>query len=149
MMSRVAHRLPRIVSPIVPVVVVDGRQVALVTVEDWPSRVRLRLAIIQDESTDALDEQFRGLRRTAHDQRFEDLPDMPAQAIFNEIEWVLKDKAATQYQMESGSVAGSGSEWEADWLFRPGIPAEITEIEIVARTATGDHSVLVDLPAQS
>lgn len=141
---RVPHRLPRIVSPIVPLAVVDGRQVVLLTVEDWPSRVRLRLAIVQDESTDALDEQFQGLMRTH--RRFERLPDTPAQEIFNQIEWVLRDKAETPYQLESGSVSGSGSEWEADWLFRPGIPGAITEIEVVARTITGDHSVLVALP---
>lgn len=118
------------------------------TVEDWPGRVRLRLAILQDESTDALDAQFEGLIRTANDRRFEDVPERPAQTIFNQIEWVLRDKAETPYQMESGSVSGSGSEWEADWLFRPGIPAEVTEIEIVARTSTGNHSVMVALPRE-
>lgn len=55
-------------------------------------------------------EHFGGVVRTAQERRFEGLPEMPGQAIFNQIEWVLRDKAACPYQMESGSVAGSGSE---------------------------------------
>ena len=47
---------------------------------------------------------------------------MPGAVFFGQVRFSIHDEAGTPYELDSGSVSGSGSEWEADWLFRPGDP---------------------------
>ena len=136
------RRLPRIVSPVVPIALVDDRQVLLLTVEDWPDRVRVRLAVLQDATTDDLDAEFELAARSTPGRG---AVEMPGAVFFSQVRFSIHDEAGTPYELDSGSVSGSGSEWEADWLFRPGIPDGVREIQVVAHTSTGDQPVSVDL----
>jgi hypothetical protein len=138
----VDHRLPRIVSPVVPIAVVDDRHVHLLTVEDWPDRVRVRLAVRQDATTDDLDAEFELAARSTPGRG---ALEMPGAVFLGQVRFSIHDEEGTQYGLDSGSVSGSGSEWEADWLFRPGVPDGVGEIQVVARTSTGDQAVAVDL----
>ena len=135
-------RVPLIVSPVVPLALVDDRQVLLLTVESWPDRVRVRLAVEQDAATDALDSEF---ELAAGSTPQNGVVEMPGAAFFGRVRFSVNDEASTPYELDSGSVSGSGSEWEADWLFRPGIPDGVREIQVVAHTSTGEQSVTVDL----
>jgi hypothetical protein len=136
-----AARLPLIVSPVVPIALVEDRQVVLLTVESWPDRVRVRLAVVQDAATDALDAEFELACRSGQAR----IVEMPGAVFFGQVRFSIHDEAGTPYELDSGSVSGSGSEWEADWLFRPGIPDGVREIQVVAHTSTGDQAVSVDL----
>jgi hypothetical protein len=137
-----AARVPLIVSPVVPVARVEDRQVLLLTVESWPDRVRVRLADEQDASTDALDSEFELAAGSTPPPR---VVEMPGAAFFGRMRFSVHDQALTPYRLDSGSVSGSGSEWEADWLFRPGVPDGVREIRVVAHTSTGEQAVTVDL----
>jgi hypothetical protein len=136
------RRLPLIVSPVIPIALVDDRQVLLLTVEDWPDRMRVRLAVLQDATTDDLDAEF---ELAARSTRGPGVVGLPGAVFFSQIQFSIHDEAGTPYELDSGSVSGSGSEWEADWLFRPGIPDGVREIQVVAHTSTGDQAVSVDL----
>jgi hypothetical protein len=136
------ERLPRIVSPVVPVAHVNDRQVVLLTVENWPDRVRLRLAVLQDEATDNLDAEFELAARLSQERG---AVEMPGAVFFSQVQFSINDEAATSYRLDSTSVSGSGSEWEAEWLFRPGIPGGVREVQVIAHTSTGDQAVSVDL----
>ena len=72
--AQVTRRLPLIVSPVAPLAVVDDRQVVLLTVENWPDRVRLRLAVVQDRSTDDLDSEFELAAQADHGRHTVEMP---------------------------------------------------------------------------
>jgi hypothetical protein len=137
------RRLPRVVSPEVPIALVDDRQVLLLTVESWPDRVRVRLAVLQDEATDNLDAEF--LELAARSNQGRRAVEMPGAVFFSQVQFSIHDEAATSYKPHTTSVSGTGSEWGAEWLFRPGIPAGVREVQVIAHTATGDQAVSVDL----
>ena len=137
-----AARLPLIVSPVVPIALVVDRQVVLLTVESWPDRVRVRLAVAQDAATDALDAEFDLAPRSTQGRG---AVAMPGAVFLGQVRFSIHDGAGTPYEVDSGSVSGSGSEWEADWLYRPGIPDGVREIQVVAHTSTGDQAVSVDV----
>ena len=137
-----AARVPLIVSPVVPLALVDDRQVLLLSVESWPDRVRVRLAVEQDAATDALDAEF---ELAAGSSSQHGVVEMPGAVFLGRVPISVHDLAATPYRLDSGSVSGSGSEWEADWLFRPGVPDGERELQVVAHTSTGDQSVTVNL----
>jgi hypothetical protein len=132
---------------LLPIVAVDGTDVVLLTVEAWPMRIRVRLTALPDAMTDRLDADYaarmlewqqRGVERPD-----EDFPEMPGSAFFGRLRFSLRDAAGTPYAMEGGQSAGSGSEWETSWQFRPGLPVGLDEIEVVVQTITGEHSVRV------
>jgi hypothetical protein len=137
------QRLPRIVSPVVPIAFVDDRQVLLLSVESWLDRVRVRLAVLQDEATDKLDAEF--LELMARSSQGRRAVDMPGAVFFSQLQFSIHDEAATSYKPHTTSWSGTGTDWEAEWLFRPGIPAGVREVQVIAHTSTGDQAVSVDL----
>ena len=92
--------------------------------------------------TDELDAEFARAAGSSHGRG---TVEMPGAVFFSQVRFSIHDEAGTPYELDSGSVSGSGSEWEADWLFRPGIPDGVRELQVIAHTSTGDQAVDVDL----
>jgi hypothetical protein len=113
----------------------------------WMDRVRVRLAVIQDETTDNLDAPFE--RSARGDGRPDgDFPEMRRSVLPTDL--VLPSRRG-RYAVSAGLrfCCRSGREWEADWLFRPGIPERVREIEVVAHTASGEQAVSVSLACKT
>lgn len=77
--------------------------------------------------------------------REEHPPQMPSIAVFDQIGIQLTDDVGTEYRRTGGKVAGSGTEWDALWVYAPAPPpnAQTLRIEFdVGGQSTGEHCAL-------
>jgi hypothetical protein len=123
--------LPRVVSPIRPLFERDGIEIALISVELWPSRLVVRLAALPGERTDR-EQRRHGAEFEAWGKRLVaegraaagDPPEDPGTRLLARLRITVDDGAGRTYTPRSGHTGGSGSEWHGDWFFtvdaRPG-----------------------------
>jgi len=72
-------------------------------------------------------------------------PQMPGIAVFDQIGIQLTDDVGTGYRRTGGKMAGSGTEWDALWIYTPAPPpnAQTLQIEfVVVGQTTGKHCIL-------
>lgn len=66
--------------------------------------------------------QWADLRNRDGAEAAGDAPVMPGQIVLGPVGAVISDDVGTTYRMSAGQVAGSGSEWEATWVYLPEPP---------------------------
>jgi hypothetical protein len=72
--------------------------------------------------------------KAAGSDQTEKPPPMPGVAVFERLTGVLSDDVGTEYRRAGGQAAGSGTDWDARWIYTPAPPAE-------ARTLRFEFSV--------
>ncbi len=144
-----ARLVPLVVSPAVPLLEFETFDLLLVSVEAWPDRVRIRLAVSANAevAVDALDVTLAEMVGSWDRGGDSDwlASEHPFTQFFQRIDFSLHDSAATPYWRSNASVGGSGSDWEASWLFRPGLGTEVHDLVVLARTPSGEGRVAVHL----
>jgi len=128
--------LPKVVSPLKTLFVREAVEVALVSVELWPSQVIVRLAGLPSAATEsrtrdhqaALDAWTRAARadRAAAGAS----PEEPGERVLQPLTLSLRDDSATEYWLRSAQFGGTGSEWRGDWFFEPGPPADARTLQV-------------------
>ncbi len=113
-------RLPRVISPVRPLFLRNRVEVALISVEVWPTHLIVRLAALpgeiageQQRTYEAEFEQW-GNRLHAGDQAAggpPDPPDPPGTRLLAPLEIVVEDDAGTIFTPRSSNTAGTGREW--------------------------------------
>lgn len=98
---------------------------------DWLGREGIRLYFQGIRSHETRQRDFRyeeqlvqrgNLRDRDGAQAVGDPPAMPGQLVLGTVGAVISDDVGTTYRMDAGQVAGSGSEWEATWVYLPEPP---------------------------
>lgn len=72
-------------------------------------------------------------------------PQMPSIAVFDRIGIQLTDDVGTEYRRTGGKMAGSGTEWDALWIYTPAPPPNAQKLRIefdVDGQTTGKHCTL-------
>ena len=140
------RRLPRVISPITPLLTRDSVQVALLSVELWPDQVVVRLAGLPD---DALSQHAKAYSEELEEWGSRPEPDaghrppsQPAEAIY-EFEVGLADDVGTDYRLTGSARGGTGHLFRAEWLFAPGAPETAHELHIVAAMGQPDAATAV------
>lgn len=99
---------------------------ASVVSAEWLGRkgIRLYLQGIRSHETRQRDfryeeqmEQWGSLGNRDGAEAAGDPPVMPGQLVLGPVGAVISDDVGTTYQMSTGQVAGSGTEWEATWVY--------------------------------
>ena len=141
--------LPRVISPVEPLFRRDGIDIALISVELWPSRVVVRLAALPSETTD------REQRR--HEAEFEqwgkrlveagkdaagDPPEQPGTRLLGSLQIAVEDDAGRTYTFRSGNTGGSGSEWHGDWFFTVDAPPAAGRLTARVTAPEGDAATV-------
>lgn len=57
-------------------------------------------------------------------------PLMPADVVLTPVQAVISDNHDTEYRRVAGKVSGTGSEWDASWVFVPEPPAGLKHLTI-------------------
>lgn len=76
-------------------------------------------------------------------------PQMPANAVFEPIKANITDDAGTAYTLVAGRVAGTGTDWDATWIYSPAPPEQAKQLVLEftdSGTPTG-HRCVIDLEA--
>jgi hypothetical protein len=101
--------------------------VALVSVEVWPSETIVRLAGLPDDPH-SHDRRFHeSLDRWAQAGRADPQPREPAESILD-VDVTLADDVGTVYMLRTSMRGGSGRLFRGDWFFATGIPADATQL---------------------
>jgi hypothetical protein len=142
-------RLPRVVGPIRTLFTREGIEIALISVELWPSRLVVRLAALPNEISDE--------RRREHEVEFErwgkirvergkaaagDPPEGPGTTLLRPLEIEVEDDAGTIYMPRSGNTGGSGSEWHGDWFFTADMPRSVGRLTVRVTTPEGETATV-------
>jgi hypothetical protein len=142
-------RLPRVISPIRPLFLRDGIEVALVSIELWPNHLVVRLAALPNHVTDSRQRQHEaeleqwGDRLHAVGSR---PPGEPGARLLSPLSVVVEDDTGTTYTPRSSSAGGTGSEWHGDWYFVADVPPTIERLTVRVTSPEGaTTSVPVDL----
>jgi hypothetical protein len=137
-------REPRVISPIRKLYSRNDVDVALVSIEVWPTGLVVRLAGVPTEATRVADEAFHSaLEAWARRGATNAPPAQPASEVFD-IALEVSDDLGTRYTLITGSSGGSGSMFRADWFFEPGVPVEATRLTV--RVGTGsEHLAAIDI----
>jgi hypothetical protein len=134
-------QLPKVVSPLVPVLERDGVELVLVSVEAWPDEVVVRMRGLPSRRTAELEAAFEeALHEWGRDPRSEP-PTQPGERVFD-LDVRLADALDTAYSPSSSARGGTGTMFRADWTFRPGPPPEVDRLVVRIRDAA---PVTVDL----
>ncbi|WP_411732868.1 hypothetical protein [Paeniglutamicibacter sp.] len=135
---------------------VDVRFVGIEVVVDVPVAtagwlgthgIRLHLEGVRSPETQRRDEhyvaemsQWANLRERDGAETAGDSPAMPGQLVLGPVRANISDDIGTTYRCDVGQVAGSGTDWEATWVYLPEPPdtARFLHIEFtVAGEPTG------------
>lgn len=76
-------------------------------------------------------------------------PQMPSNAVFGPIKANITDDAGTIYTLVAGRVAGTGTDWDASWIYSPAPPEQAKQL-VLEFTASGTptgHRCVIDLEA--
>jgi hypothetical protein len=122
-------QLPKVVSPLVPVLARDGVELVLVSVEVWPDEIVVRMrglpsgrtAVLESAFEEALEEWGRDPERKP--------PAQPAERVFD-LDVGVADALGTAYSPVSSARGGTGTMFRADWTFRPGPPPEVDRLVV-------------------
>ncbi|MDQ3029019.1 MAG: hypothetical protein M3R09_03095 [Actinomycetota bacterium] len=156
----VAHPPPNLLrhvfAPLAPLVDFNGVTLVLASVELWTRSVRLRIAGLNNATSDRLDEEHRQALegwatkvRDAHDRgTVHDDPPREAGARLLDVGLTLADDVGTDYQWTGASSGGTGSEWRLEQAFEPGMPAAAGELPLRVSGANGSlvHELQLELP---
>lgn len=140
----VTNPLRGVLLPLAPVVDVAGVTLILLAVELWQRSVSLRGVGLESALTEARDaahaEAIEGWAEEAKRAKRASLPflemppDQPGSALLH-VPFMLSDDVGTTYTLGSGSAGGTGTEWQMERGFEPGMPNEARHLHI----AVTDH----------
>lgn len=111
--------------------------------------------VINDE-TQRLDSQFHDALETwalivqeQGDEQAGPAPQMPGNAVLEPVKANITDDLGTSYTCIGGRVAGTGTDWDASWVYSPAPPAAARRLVLaftINGTSTG-HTCVLDLQA--
>jgi len=143
-------------TPLAPLVDFNGVTLVLASVELWTRSVRLRIAGLNNDSSDRLDEEhrraFQGWAEEVRDAHARgmarDAPPREPGARLLDMGLALADGAGTDYRSAGSSSGGSGTEWRLEAAFEPGMPAGARELTVEVKDFDGSivHEVELKLP---
>ena len=148
--------LRHVLAPLAPLVDFNGVTLVLASVELWTRSVRLRIAGLNNATSDGLDEQHRQALdgwakkvRDAHDRST--VPDDPPRepgARMLDMALALADDVGTGYRWTGANAGGTGSEWRLEEAFEPGVPTGADELTLRVSDPNGSlvHEVRLELP---
>ncbi len=99
---------------------------------EWLGKTGIRLYFQGIRSEDTIQRDIRhdeemlqwvNLRKSAGAEATGDAPAMPGQLVLGSVGVNISDDIGTSYRMSTGQVAGSGSNWEATWVYLPEPPS--------------------------
>lgn len=107
----------------------------------WPlpgeRGIRVHLSGVRSGATAELDGAYGTAlaaweeQRTAQGHDGADRPPiMPGEVVLTPVQAVITDNRDTNYRRMAGRVAGSGTEWDAFWVFTPEPPAGLKHLTI-------------------
>ena len=150
------NSLRHVLAPLATLVDFHGVTLVLASVELWTRSVRLRVAGINNPTSDRLDEEHRqaldGWAKKVRDVQDRgtvyDDPPMGAGASMLDMRLVLADALGTDYRCTGRSAGGTGSEWRLEAAFEPGIPAGAAELTLTVGDPTGSlvRAVQLEVP---
>lgn len=145
--------LRHVLAPLTPLVDFNGVTLVLASVELWTRSVRLRIAGLNNVTSDRLDDEHRRAlhrwaekARDAHAEgRLPDVPPTDAGARMLDMRLTLTDDLGTRYRSSGSMAGGSGHEWRFEGAFEPGMPATARELAVAVSEADGSpvHEVRV------
>ncbi|WP_152231026.1 hypothetical protein [Georgenia ruanii] len=59
-----------------------------------------------------------------------DMPTMPGDLALSPVKAIVVDDMGTEYRLESGRVAGDGTEWSASWVYVPEPPVGAQRLQL-------------------
>ncbi|MDP8909117.1 MAG: hypothetical protein M3N47_08365 [Chloroflexota bacterium] len=152
-----ANLLRHAFAPLTPLVDFNGVTLVLASVELWTRSVRLRIAGLNNATSDRLDDEHRTALndwatkvREAHARG--SVPDDPPQepgARLLDMGLTLTDDVGTEYRWTGGAAGGSATEWRLEAAFEPGIPADAGKL-ILAAIGTNErlvHEIELEQPS--
>ena len=148
--------LRHVFTPLAPLIDFNGVTLVLASVELWTRSVHLRIAGLNNATSDRLDEQHRQALdgwakkvRDAHARSTvpEDPPREPGARLLD-MGLALADDVGTEYRSTTSSAGGTGSEWRLEASFEPGTPAGARELTLTVNDSSGSlvHTVRLELP---
>jgi hypothetical protein len=115
-------RLPRVVSPIRTLFTREGIEIALISVELWPTRLVVRLAALPSETAAERLRQYEAEFERLGEAAARDPPEDPGTELLAGLQIAVDDNAGTTYTPRGSNTGGSGSEWHGDWFFVAEVP---------------------------
>lgn len=117
---------------------VDGVDVRFVGVEISDRGLTVEFQGVPSDETHRRDELYErrldswARRRKEHGLLTgkNELPQMPGVDVLSRVSALVSDDAGTEYAVEQGQVAGTGTEWDASWLFVPAPPGTATRLRL-------------------
>jgi hypothetical protein len=121
--ARMPKSRPLVISPLRSVLVRDGVELVLVSIEVWSDEVVVRVRGLPSELTAALEREFgEALERWDRQGRDKDaLPAQPFERIFD-VDVSVGDDVGTVYRPTAAARGGSDRMFRAEWFFAPGPP---------------------------
>lgn len=130
MMSAMPHRLPHVVSPLVPVLEHHGVTIVLVSVEVWPDERFVRMRGLPSEVTARLNVEFHEALEAWHRRgRTTDVPQQPAEQMFD-FDPTVSDDVGTLYAPGQSARGGTFRMFRAEWTFKPGPPDSASRLTV-------------------
>lgn len=154
-----ANLLRHVFTPLAPLVDFNGVTLVLGSVELWTRSVRLRIAGLNNATSDRLDEQHRqalaGWAMKVHDAHArsrvpDDLPREPGARLLD-MGLALADDLGTDYRSTTSTAGGTGSEWRLETAFEPGMPAGARELTLTVSDSSGSlvRKVRLEVPERT
>lgn len=133
------------ISPITPLLQREGVDIALVSVEIWPTETVVRLAglladpIAEDASHGAELDAWAAAGRNGPPPRSR------GERVLERVEVSLTDDVGTPYQWKTRSAGGSSRPFRGDWWFPTGVPETARLLTVVAEDQETGETATTEL----
>ncbi|HWK29075.1 MAG TPA: hypothetical protein VNS09_21115 [Solirubrobacter sp.] len=122
-----------------PLAEIGGVTVTLSELVATENTLKVKAAAVPNEVTERLDAKYHAAFRRWADQRSvagsEDVlpppPRQPAELLLA-LQVSVTDDIGTDYALVSRQAGGTGTDWDAEWTFRPTVPAGASEVTLAA-----------------
>jgi hypothetical protein len=127
------RQLPLVISPIQRLFEREGADIALITVEVWPSETIVRLAALVDDPAAEESAYEAAVDQWVQDGRDErTFPPDPGERRFQDVSLALSDDVGTLYRSDVRSAGGSGRYFRGEWHFPNAVPNEAQRLVVEA-----------------
>lgn len=155
--AKPTNLLRHVFAPLTPLVDFNGVTLVLASVELWTRSVRLRIAGLNNATSDRLDDEHRtafegwGAKVREAQARGSRMPDDPPRepgARLLDMDLTLTDDLDTEYRGTVSSAGASNTEWRLEVAYEPGVPVGASHLVLTAGGTYESlaHEIELELP---